>query len=166
MRKRIFVVLAATFFTVCGFAQIALEPSVLASGGGYAETETMSISWTLGELVTATLTGGDMILTQGFQQPADIGTGISAKELNLQITAYPNPVADVLFVKFDIDRTKEFWIEIQDVTGRVISLEQHKEVFPGDIVQINTSNFTYGVYFLKVFTPDREQSQVLSIRKL
>ena len=107
-----------------------------------------------------------MLLTQGFQQPVDFGTGISTEELNWQISAYPNPVTDALFVKFDIDMAREFWIEIQDVTGRVISLEQQKEVFPGDVVQLNTSNFTYGVYFLKVFTPNREQSQVLSIRKL
>ncbi len=166
MSKRIFFVLAAIFFSVCGFSQIALEPSVIASGGSYAETETMSISWTLGELATTTLSGGDMILTQGFQQPIDFETGISTQELNWEITAYPNPVSDELNVRFDIDRTRDFWIEIQDVTGRVLSLEQHKEVFPANVLQINTSNFTYGVYFLKVFTPDREQSQVLSIRKL
>jgi hypothetical protein len=166
MSKRILFVLAALFYVVCGFSQIALEPSVIASGGSYAESESMSISWTLGELVTTTLTGGDMILTQGFQQPIDFGTGISPQELNWGITAYPNPVGDELNVRFDIDRTRDFWIEIQDVTGRVLSLEQHKEVFPADVFQINTSNFTYGVYFLKVFTPDREQSQVLSIRKL
>ena len=75
-------------------------------------------------------------------------------------------MTDALFVKFDIDMTREFWIEIQDVTGRVISLEQHNEVFPGDVIQLNTSNFTYGVYLLKIFTPDREQIQVLSIRKI
>ena len=166
MRKRIFFILAAIFFTICSFSQITSEPSVIASGGAYVEAETMSISWTLGELATTTLTGGDMILAQGFQQPFDFGTGISTKELTWSITAYPNPVTDALFVKFDIDGVKEFWIEIQDVTGRVISLEQQKEIFPGDVVQLNTSNFTYGVYFLKVFTPDREQSQVLSIRKL
>ncbi len=166
MSKRIFFVLAAIFFSVCGFAQIALEPSVIASGGSYAENESMSISWTLGELATTTLSGGDMILTQGFHQPIDFGTGISTIELNWGITAYPNPVADELNIRFDIDRTRDFWIEIQDVTGRVLSLEQHKEVFPADVLQINTSNFTYGVYFLKVFTLDREQSQVLSIRKL
>ena len=166
MRKRFFFVLATVFLTVCSYAQITLEPSVLATAGNYAETETMSISWTLGELATTTLAGGDMILTQGFQQPFDFGTGINSEEVNWGIIAYPNPVSDVLFVKFDIDRTKEFLIEIQDVTGRVLSLEQKKEIFPGDVIQLNTSNFTYGVYFLKVFTPDREQSQVLSIRKL
>ena len=72
MIKRTFFILAVLFFTVCSFSQIALEPSVIASGGTYSETETMSISWTLGELATTTLTEGDMILTQGFQQPLDI----------------------------------------------------------------------------------------------
>lgn len=166
MINRIFFVLATVFLTVCSYAQITLEPSVIASGGNYAETETMSISWTLGELATSTLSGGDMVLTQGFQQPFDFGTGIIPEEVNWGITAYPNPVADVLFVKFDIDMAREFWMDIQDVTGRVLSLEQKKEIFPGDIIQLNTSNFTYGVYFLKVSTPDKEQTKVLSIRKL
>ena len=166
MSKKIPFIFASIFLSVCGFSQITLEPSVVASGGNYAETESMSISWTLGELAATTLTGGDMILTQGFQQPFDYGTGINTEELNWGITAYPNPVANTLYVKFDIERSRDFWIEIQDVTGRAISLEQHKEIFPGDMIQLNTSNFTYGVYFLKVFTPDREQSQVLRIRKL
>ena len=132
----------------------------------YAKTETMSISWTLGELATTTLSGSDMILTQGFQQPIDVWTGIFPEEVKWSITAYPNPVTDALYVKFDIDIAREFWIEIQDVTGRVISLELKKEVLPGDVIQLNTSTFSYGVYFLKVFTPDKEQSQVLSISKL
>ncbi len=165
--KRVFLlIIASMFLAVCGFSQIANEPSVIASGGGQGKTETISISWTLGELATTTLTGGDIILTQGFQQPFDFGTGISTKEMNWEITAYPNPVKDDISIKFEIDRPREFLIEIQDVTGRVISLEQHKEIFPGDVVQLNTSSFTYGVYFLKVFTSDKEQSQVLSIRKL
>ena len=166
MKRNLVLVLATLIFAVCGYSQITIEPSIIASGGGYGETETMSISWTLGELATTTLTGGDIILTQGFQQPFDFRTGISTEALNWEITAYPNPVKDELFVRFDIDRTREFLIEIQDVTGRVLYLEQKKEIFPGDVIQLNTSNFTYGVYFLKVFTPDREQSQVLSIRKL
>lgn len=165
MNKSI-TIIVLILFSVSGYAQITLEPSVIASGGEYAETETMSLSWTLGELAITTLSGGDMILTQGFQQPIDFGTGIGAEELNWQITAYPNPVSDALFIRFDIDMTREFWIEVQDVTGRVISLEQKKEVFPGDVIQLNTSTFSYGVYFLKVFTPDKEQSQVLSISKL
>ena len=165
MNKSITVIVLILFYITAN-TQITLKPSVIATGGSYTETEGMSISWTLGELATATFTGGDLILTQGFQQPFDFGTGIKANELYWGITVYPNPVVNTLYIKFDIDRTRDFLIEIQDVTGRVLSLEQYKEIFPGDIIQLNTSNFYYGVYFLKVFTPDREKGQVLSIRKL
>lgn len=103
----------------------------------------------------------------GIGDACDTNTGTETIELSSEsIRICPNPVTDALFVQFDIVRTKEFWIEIQDVTGRVISLEQHMEIFPGDVVQLNTSDLTTGVYFLKVFTPDREQVHVLSIRKL
>ena len=116
-------------------------------------------------MAITTLTCGDKIVTQGFQQSFGFRAGITAQELNWKISAYPNPVIDVLFVKFDVDRAREFWIEIQDVAGRVISLEHHKEILPGDIVQLNTSDFSDGVYFLKVFTLDPEQMQVLNISK-
>ena len=165
MKKIISLIITTTFFSVSGFAQLALEQSVIASGGGYTEGESVSLSWTVGELAITTLTGGDMILTQGFQQSFGFGTGITAQELNWKISAYPSPMIDVLFVKFDVDRAREFWIEIQDVTGRVIILEHQKEILPGDIVQLNTSNFTDGIYYLKVFTPDLEQLQVLGISK-
>ena len=165
MKKIISLIITTTFFSVSGFAQLALEQSVIASGGGYAESESMSLSWTLGELAITTLTGGDKILTQGFQQSFGFGTGITAQELNWKISAYPNPMIDVLFVKFDVDRAREFWIEIQDVTGRVISREHQKEIRPGDVVQLNTSDFTDGIYFLKVFTLDPEQLHVLKLSK-
>lgn len=166
MRKPIsllfFMLLIATTIS----AQITLAPTVISSGGGYAEGENISISWTLGELAVTTLTGGNMILTQGFQQPFDVGVGIRKDEVNWDISVYPNPVGDELSIRFDIDKPGDFLLEIQDVTGRLISQEQHKQINPGDILLLNTSTYSTGIYFLKVFTPDRQQVQVTSIRKL
>lgn len=42
---------------------------VIASAGGYFENDNISLSWTVGEPVTETFAGVDLILTQGFQQP-------------------------------------------------------------------------------------------------
>jgi hypothetical protein len=53
-----------------------------------------------------------------------------------------------------------------DVTGRLISQELHRQVNPGDIILLNTSTYSDGIYFLKVLTPDRQQVQVTSLRKL
>ena len=42
---------------------------VIATSGGYYQNENISLSWTVGEPVIETFTAGDVILTQGFQQP-------------------------------------------------------------------------------------------------
>lgn len=147
-------------------AQVTLAPSVIASGGGYAESGNISISWTLGEVAVSTLTGGSMMLTQGFQQPFDIGVGIGEKEVFCNISVYPNPVKDELRIRFDMVKPGDFLMEVQDVTGRLVGQLQHKQVSPGDIILLNTSSYTNGVYFLKVFSKDNQLVRVISLRKL
>ena len=159
--------LATLIFTVAALnAQVTLAPTVIASGGDYFEGENISISWTLGELAVATLTNGNLVLTQGFQQPFDIDVGILENEVNWGISVYPNPVGSELRVRFDIETAGDFLMEIQDVTGRIVSQQQYRQVNPGDIIQVNTATYTAGIYFLKVFTADRQQVQVTSLRKL
>lgn len=157
-------ILMGTAFTLC--AQVQLTPSVIASGGGYGEGNNISISWTIGELAVNTLSSGDLVLTQGFQQPFDIDVGVLDQEVNWGIAVYPNPVGNELRIKFNTEKTDEFLIEVQDVTGRLVNQELHKEVHPGDIVLLKTERFSEGVYFLKVYTKDRQQVQVTSLRKL
>jgi hypothetical protein len=168
MKKVLPIIASIIFCTVAVSAQVTLAPSVVASGGGYAEAENISISWTLGELAVSTLTGGNMILTQGFQQPfeLDINPVVQKDQVTWGISVYPNPVGDELRIRFNTQNPGDYLVEIQDVTGRLVSQEQHKQVNPGDILLLNTSTFTSGVYFLKVLTPDRQQIQVTSLRKL
>ncbi|MEN8156986.1 MAG: T9SS type A sorting domain-containing protein [Bacteroidota bacterium] len=146
-------------------AQVILAPSVISSGGGYFEDDNLSISWTLGELAVTTLSGGDLILTQGFQQPFNTGVGITEIEMDWQISVYPNPVIDELYIRFDISDPGDFLIEVQDVTGRLITQKQHDQVKPGDIVLLGTSHYTPGIYFLKVLNGDRQQVQVTTFNK-
>ena len=66
---------------------------------------------------------------------------VGIKENNVSLSIYPNPVNDVLNIETDNEIGK---IEILDLSGKVISIENQKE--------INISNFSGGVYFVKVFT--------------
>ncbi len=166
MGRLISLLCGLVFLATPSQGQISLAPSVIGAGGAYAENEEISLSWTLGELATSTLTGGDFILTQGFQQAFAMGTGIASDELNWNISVYPNPVSDEFRIRFDIRNSEDFLIEIQDVTGRLIRQIQQKNVNPGDILLINTSTYTTGIYFLKVLSSDRQQLQVTSLRKL
>lgn len=166
MRKKITLLFCTLCFFASIYGQIQLTPSVISSGGGIGVNDNLSISWTLGEVAVTTLTGDQMILTQGFQQSFDMDVGIAMDEVNWNISIYPNPVRDELRIRFNIEKPGDFLLEIQDVSGRLIKQELHKQVNPGDIVLLNTSTYTNGIYFLKVLTPDHQQIQVTSLRKL
>lgn len=56
----------------------SLSPQVIASSGGYFSNAAGSLSFTVGETVTPTVTGGGYTLTQGFQQPFDLTINLSA----------------------------------------------------------------------------------------
>ncbi|MEZ5072805.1 MAG: hypothetical protein R2751_18085 [Bacteroidales bacterium] len=121
--------------------QTELTPSVVASAGGYAEGSNFSISWTLGELAVSTLTGGNLILTQGFQQPLAMSTGTGPVIAELSnISVFPNPVEEMIHIRFDLNLTSDYRIEIQDVTGRILHQNMHRNIGPGQVVQIEASS--------------------------
>ncbi len=62
----------------------SIDRDVLASSGDNFEGPSNSISWTLGEMATETLTGGNFIITQGFQQPY----GIVIHGIDLYVLVY------------------------------------------------------------------------------
>ena len=166
MRKILILISLILALTINSYSQISLAPSVVASGGNYYESQDMTISWTIGDLTTATLTGTDLVLTQGFEQPFGIGTGIQRNGFEGEIFVYPNPVEDQLNIRFDIERSGNYILELQDVTGRIISQTQQKPINPGNIIQLNTSSFSPGIYLLKVVTTDGRSVQVTSLRKM
>jgi hypothetical protein len=169
MRRKTIISIAINIICVIAIslqAQIEMAPSVLSSSGGYGENENFSISWTLGELAITTLRGENFVLTQGFQQPSDFGVGIKKNEIDWNISAYPNPVHKELNILFDLRESKDFLLELQDVTGRFLKQESHQNVNAGDLVILNTSDLIGGVYFLRILTTDLQQVKVISISKL
>lgn len=70
MKLIISIILFIIFTSLCHAQSIDRE--VISSSGDYFEGTNGSISWTLGEIATETLTDGNIILTQGFQQPYGI----------------------------------------------------------------------------------------------
>lgn len=65
--KKIRFCLFALAFSTLSHAQ-SLRPQVIATAGGY-QSSGYSLSYTIGETVTPTLSAGGYMLTQGFQQP-------------------------------------------------------------------------------------------------
>ncbi|MCB2218849.1 MAG: hypothetical protein KQI35_00535 [Bacteroidetes bacterium] len=77
--KYLFLIL---FIPILSIAQ-TVSPQVIATSGDYFEGTGVSLSWTLGELVTETFAAGDIILTQGFQQP--LAVSLHGVDLDLMV---------------------------------------------------------------------------------
>lgn len=166
MRKIVMFISCALLAGQLAMAQsVQLSPTVIASAGNYSEAGGISLSWTLGEVAVSTLSNGNLVLTQGFQQSFLEDVGFSMDPILWQIIAYPNPVTDELRIQFDVPDPTDFLVEIQDVTGRLLSQEQYKQVIPGDVVPVEMSSFREGIYFFRISTSDRKQVRVISITK-
>ncbi len=79
------ITLTILFFinTVLIFAQ-SIDREVISTSGDYFEGPNSSVSWSLGEIATETLTDGNIILTQGFQQPF----GVVIHGIDLDVLLY------------------------------------------------------------------------------
>ncbi|MCF8346476.1 MAG: T9SS type A sorting domain-containing protein [Bacteroidales bacterium] len=145
---------------------VELSPTVISSAGNYSEAEGVSLSWTLGEIAVSSLQSDNYLLAQGFQQSYPDNTGFVTDPIRWQIAIYPNPVKRLLRLQFDVPEPTDFMVEVQDVSGKLLLQKQYKQVFPGDVIPFDMSDYNYGVYFFRISTTDRKQTRVLSITKI
>ena len=122
MKKYLILICTFPFFF---FAKSqSASPQVIATAGDYFVGTNMSLSWTLGELITETVTDGTYTLTQGFQQPHYNISSIEEPKNNNNplgdINIYPNPVADQLNVSFKDMNQKHVTIALIDMNGKIL----------------------------------------------
>ena len=161
-------ILSFVFLVSVGFlfAQVSMVNSVLSTAGAFQTNGSYSLSWTVGELAVRTLTEGSNVLTQGFQQPWDMSVSIQdGPEINWSVQAYPNPVYDYLNVKFSLEKSEEFSIEVTDITGKKVLTREPQMINTDEIVDLDFTQFKPGIYFLRVYSSDQKVHKVYKIKK-
>lgn len=136
---------------------------VIATTGGIQEDENgNSISFTLGETISSTLTNGDGItLTQGFQQPSfTISTVAENHDIDYSIKAYPNPADDYIILEVDKVSYNDTRFKLFDLNGRLLK----EKPISGTETTIHFQEFTPGVYYLHVID-NQKIVKVLSVIK-
>jgi hypothetical protein len=116
------------------------------------------VIWSVGEIVTATLTDNSNRLTQGFLQPEHLSasTAIAHLSPDNQIKAYPNPVIDKLYISSKIACT---W-RVYDSIGKTLNAGQgsgQAEEF------IDFSSYRSG-YYIVVITSANETHSIKVIK--
>jgi hypothetical protein len=125
----------------------AKAQQAVSTAGTYFENESGSVSWTLGEVFTETLSAGETILTQGFQQPSILlGTFYENPESDFQLTAFPNPTKAFVTLHADLNQSENLEYKLFDIRGSLILSDR----LAGDHTRIALDDHHPGIYFLNV----------------
>ncbi len=121
---------------------------VISSAGASATGSGVQLSWTVGEPVIATLSGGSHILTQGFHQSRLTVTALDPHLYpGLEVSVYPNPVSTSLKLDISGEVPGNISYRLYSPDGRML-LDKQPEALPE---LINMEMYVSGTYLLKVF---------------
>lgn len=142
-----------------------LTPEVLASDGGYSTAAGVSLSWTLGETISETYTAGPNTLTQGFQQPEILITGIEDNNAGVSVAVYPNPSAGQLSVKFVSAEERKVKMQLFDMNGKLVH-EQEASVAAGEqVFYMNITSLAIGQYTLRITDTEKKTQSTYKLQK-
>mgnify|MGYP002638747049 CR=1 FL=1 len=98
----------------------SIDRHVAASAGNEFTNSSGTITYTIGEPVTETLSSGNATATQGFHQGIINITSVREQIKDVEISIYPNPTSDYVTVKFD---EAGLW-QLHTVDGKLVSSGQ------------------------------------------
>ena len=143
-----------------------VSPQVVSTAGGYVEGTGLSLSYTIGEVAVQTLTAGSLMLTEGFQQPLDIGTfNRETMQYDWDIKTWPNPVAQDLYLKVGAEIQQDLVLEATDLSGRIHMIQKIEPPLRDAPFKVDLSHLAGGVYLLKIRTADHSLQRMVKILK-
>lgn len=92
-------------------------------------------------------------------------SGIANQGPNLsEVYAFPNPAKDQTTLKFNLSKSAELSILIQDVCGNTLSTKQHGKLAPGShAIALQTEGLKPGVYFCTLVSAGQKHSLRLMV---
>ena len=134
--------------TIISFAKSYSQETVAVSGGN-ATGSGGSSSYSVGQITYTSQTGSGGIITLGVQQPYEIVTlgNDDFTEINLLISAYPNPATDMLNLVVNDDKWNNLSYQLLDINSKIVSNLQKITVSE---TSFSMQKLQQGIYFLLV----------------
>jgi len=119
---------------------------IISAGGDNFTNSTLSVSWTIGEPITETVSNSSNILTQGFHQSKlNITEIYNINSEGVSISLFPNPTQD--FVNLKVEDYENLSFQLFSFNGKLI---QTNKLF-SEKTEIKMNNLSASAYFLKIF---------------
>ena len=145
------------FFSFWCFVAFSQSHELVSASGASFQNSSGYISYSIGEVITTTLTSSSAILTQGFHQTR-FRTVPVINQSAIQMSVFPNPVKDLLILQ--IGDPLGFDYLLYDVRGGLLERGQVLD----ERTEINFSALAPAVYILRV-TNHKEEVRLFQIVK-
>lgn len=153
--KKILLKLFMLFLSgVLSISFVIAQESINSSGGNAIGTNG-TISYSIGQIVYQTHTSANGSITEGVQQPFEISvvTNIEeAKDINILVSAYPNPTIDYLTLEVKNFDIKNLYFQLYDMQGKLL---QNKKI-TDNRTNIVMNNLVSSIYFIKLIQNNKE----------
>lgn len=157
-KSRPIVLLAAGLFWAC-FAQAQESTN---TSGGDATGSGGTVAYSVGQVVYTTNTGTNGSVAQGVQHAYEIFTvGINETELNISLTAFPNPTTENLTLQISDYNNEKLSYQLFDMQGKQLSKAQ----IVAQQTQINMNSLPTATYFVYVVNQENKIVQSFKIVK-
>ncbi len=156
------IILTASSIVISGLGSICAQQTIAASGGNAAGSNGSS-SYTVGQIAYHSYSSSAGSVNQGVQQAYEIMTlaASDTKSIEKNITLYPNPVKDVLFVDFNQESYSNASYQLFDVQGKIIregNLNQKKN-------ELDLSILPQSVYIIRIIQENKQVKSFKIIKK-
>ena len=137
-----------------------LTPSVISSSGGFYTSSSATLSFTTGEMAAIeTYNGVTSILTQGFQQPWDLGTYINEHPFqDFSFGIYPNPSNGEFYLLTDSDLNLHLDVSISDLIGKKCFTKEVDPVSKINVEHLDVQTLPAGTYILSLHVKESNTS--------
>lgn len=134
------------------FGQDIQFPSSIVAAGGSSEGSPVNLSrWRLAPIHVITVPQSTDYLNE---------------DADWKVSVYPVPTEDHLYLQFELPEQRELCLQITDLTGRIMFVQEPRTYLNGSIVELNVSHYSPELYLLKISSPDLATEQVYRFQKI
>jgi hypothetical protein len=145
-----------------------LSPVVISSSGGFYLAGGNSLSVTVAEMtMVQSFIQPTNMLTQGFQQPEQLTTGVAENEaVQGEVVVYPNPSTGQFNISYNALSDGDYQVKIYNMVGQIVFAQSYSATFGINTIQLDIGQYGQGIYMLELRSAGQNGKQKSSIHKI